>query len=628
MKMHFRLFLRYLIVIWLFVAILSGGVNAAEAPAKGVLTDERGCIFVVNEAKSGAHWSCDSGKHWQPIKSLGDIYLNRAWRKPAGGLILATGDGLYSAETIDGNFERIEKFPVALWAANPQDGSAWIRVWGDGMRYLARDGDNYKRRDKGLRRELVQDMTFDRDGTPYAGLFGGGVYRFGGQTWEPAGKGLANRNVLVLSTDSEGSLWAGTYGGGLYRMDPAQGHWKPVMGMTGRIVTCIGFKTNRILVGTRDAGLWLSGDNGKNWDQTLNDYNIQAVAVDSDDRLWAAAYADGLQRSQDNGKTWTRVLFDRPERVLQIAVAPDGGFYTLTQAGLLHYSSPGGRYGLLPLPFKTQPEEIHITMDRQGRLLAGALRAGVHASENGTIWSPLINGLPNNDIRALRSDPAGRIYAVVEKEWEQWWPNLFFLDDDDRWYPVLPDRGNKGYPDGWVDVPREGEFRESVNNYNVRDLIFLPDGRTLAWGSIYFLERDQKGIWRRDRMIYRSELLVVDMEGTLWTKGGPRGSILKRPSDWAHPEETDWERASDIPGGYTRFLYLQSGRWLATGSAGGVFVLEKGADGRMRQRFHGLMQHLVTALAELKGGMLLVGTEGGLFGSMDMGQTWSKIAQK
>jgi photosystem II stability/assembly factor-like uncharacterized protein len=92
--------------------------------------------------------------------------------------------------------------------------------------------------DAGLTNKRVLSLVLDGS-TLYAGMDGGGVFKWNGATWTPvssAGNGVVSPNcancpfiVLSLATDSRvpGTVYAGTEGAGVYKSTDAGQTWIP-----------------------------------------------------------------------------------------------------------------------------------------------------------------------------------------------------------------------------------------------------------------------------------------------------------------------------------------------------------------------------------------------------------------
>ncbi len=133
-------------------------------------------------------------------------------------------------------------------------------------------------------------------GTDAAGVFASSN---GGKSWRAAG--LEDQMVLAVS----GSSLAGT-DQGLWQRGADTGFNKPEwkkLGVEG-VVTAIAQSGKTIVVGTEEAGLFRSADDGKSWQPCANTgEGINAVSC-SGDHFVAVSSAGQVFDSTDAGKSW------------------------------------------------------------------------------------------------------------------------------------------------------------------------------------------------------------------------------------------------------------------------------------------------------------------------------------
>ena len=92
-----------------------------------------------------------------------------------------------------------------------RDGSIWAGTWGGGVaRFDGHKWHNLSSKD-GLAGNIVYSMAQDQDGTFWFGT-NNGVSRYDGRTWKTLGmqEGLLDRNVYAITVAPNGDIWAGT----------------------------------------------------------------------------------------------------------------------------------------------------------------------------------------------------------------------------------------------------------------------------------------------------------------------------------------------------------------------------------------------------------------------------------
>lgn len=92
-----------------------------------------------------------------------------------------------------------------------RDGSIWAGTWGGGAaRWDGKAWINYTRRE-GLAGDIVYSVAQDREGALWFGT-NNGASRYDGKTWKNFGvkEGLLERNVYAIAVAPDGDVWVGT----------------------------------------------------------------------------------------------------------------------------------------------------------------------------------------------------------------------------------------------------------------------------------------------------------------------------------------------------------------------------------------------------------------------------------
>lgn len=243
--------------------------------------------------------------------------------------------------------------PGVTTVAVTPDGAVWygfgLRTWppsggGGAIRVHSGETTLYGTQE-GLPDDNVQLLKVAPDGTLWAAA-GCHVVRFDGQVWQSIGpvctrvKGL----VLDMAFAPDGTLWmAGT--AGLVQYDRQTGTMRDQLDLSLGLA-------HSLVVGA-DGTIWMSGwtgslgsyyvgrFDGSEWttfDTTeLFDDIVTRVVVGPDGLLWCATPYHGVVRY--DGHTWKEFTTadDLPSnRIVDIAVAPDGMIWVLTDRGLAH----------------------------------------------------------------------------------------------------------------------------------------------------------------------------------------------------------------------------------------------------------------------------------------------------
>ena len=224
---------------------------------------------------AGVFRSLDAGASWQAISPpwiVWDMALG-----VEGRLYVATTGGVLSTDAVQHDpvswrrTEGLEGVTFFTVSPDPTDAeSFWAGAWGndigvsnDGGRTLARLG-------AGL--ETLSILAILRHSTPGQFTVGTieGLFRSddGGASWFKLPGALMQQTVYALLQGSDGVLWAGA-ADGLWRSDDYGVTWQPINALADVTVIRLGRISlphgELLWVGSEDAGLWWSQDNGASW---------------------------------------------------------------------------------------------------------------------------------------------------------------------------------------------------------------------------------------------------------------------------------------------------------------------------------------------------------------------------
>ena len=182
----------------------------------GIAVDAKDRVWFATEGGvsllEGRNW-----RSWTHKDGLGAPNLGKL--PPSANTGLGTRSRQDLSTLAQGSSSYNPNYVFSVYAA--RDGSIWAGTWGGGVgRY---DGDkwtNYTDKD-GLAGNIVYSIAQDRSGALWFGT-NKGVTRYDGKTWQQLGKsdGLIDVNVYALAVAPDGNLWAGTKGG-VVRIAPA-----------------------------------------------------------------------------------------------------------------------------------------------------------------------------------------------------------------------------------------------------------------------------------------------------------------------------------------------------------------------------------------------------------------------
>lgn len=368
---------------------LDGGSVSAIAPSPSFPL-----ALYVGTAQSGAFRTTDGGRSWSPASSG-----------------LATGSTFAPVYTL------------AVDPRNPE--SVYLGSYGKAFR--TRDGGRTWVATAPLASasisHVVLALSFDplNPDIVYAGT-AGGVYRTrnGGRTWTPRRTGLTNNAVRALGFAADGSFYAGLQTGFVYRSVDSGGRWRKTNASPLPSIVSLGFdprSPSSVFAGTVD-GLFLSHNFGRSWSQVaapLLTGSVLSVSFQSATERFYAANTTGVFVSVDRGSSWSRTPGPLGAPLVEcFAVGREAlfaGTFDPSTSGELRRSDDGGSrwqsatHGislLTPLALAFDAVDLRLLYTTAGR-------AGLFRSRNaGVTWSRL--DLGTGDLRievsALTIEPA------------------------------------------------------------------------------------------------------------------------------------------------------------------------------------------------------------------------------
>jgi photosystem II stability/assembly factor-like uncharacterized protein len=170
---------------------------------------------------------------------------------------------------------------------------------------------------------------------------------------------------------------------------------------------------DRLYAGTEGQGIFRSTDLGSSWDSAgLPYYNFNSIVFDSDDIVFVATDL-GLFRSEDHGLSWVRadssmedktvkaLAFNQSNVLFAGNVAPGGN-----TGKILRSTDEGASWEDLT----TVPNGCHaLAVSRVGTVLASTGGVKLRSTDDGITWNE-ITGI-NSAVLCFASDSSGDIYA-------------------------------------------------------------------------------------------------------------------------------------------------------------------------------------------------------------------------
>lgn len=397
----------------------------------------------------------------------------------ADALLAETGDGATVAT--DGLTAEADANLNVYCLAVDRKGRVWTGTDAGIIRYSPAGKDHWTSDARGMRQglpdNLVQDIAFASDGTPWLALRDSGLCRTDLEAtrfrtikgWQygslsrlqatpdgilwcgtdaqglvgydlirqsfqtiSATEGLASNRVLALHLDAQGTLWIGTNSGATNLLGRRFAFIGKTEGLLSEHVFSV-LKDRRgyYWVGT-DSGLTRlsAGSNGRlqarttlryngRTDEGRNAANINALAEGQDGTIWAGTFY-GLYKVDPYTLQATRVPVVQPRTgVLSIATGKNGSLWlAAVGVGLVQVDNPASAnpgFRVLGAAQGLKSNYLyHVLMDRSQQVWVATDGAGI-ARWNGRKFEHFgeAQGLPSRTVFSIKQDNEGRMYVLT-----------------------------------------------------------------------------------------------------------------------------------------------------------------------------------------------------------------------
>jgi len=226
-----------------------------------------------------------------------------------------------------------------------------------------------------------------------------------GAAWSAKNNGLTSVHISAMAI-SGNKIYAGSRGRGLYLSTDNGNNWNSVITGTGLdlapAVYSIAFSGNNIFAGSYGEGGFYSNNNGGTWNaMNIADTVINSIAVSGNNIFIATNSFGGVFVSTDNGLHWTVMNNGlNNHNVFSLAVSGTN-IYAGTDEGGIYLSTDNGSN------WTTMNSDLPLTMVglltiSKNNLYAGLIGSGIYLSGNdGSNWTVLNNGLADNTVYSL-----------------------------------------------------------------------------------------------------------------------------------------------------------------------------------------------------------------------------------
>ena len=417
-----------------------------------VIDNANGVLYAGTDV--GVFRSQDDGESWQAVYNEREKITSLLMDSQNGVLyagsessIFRLRDGEENWENVSGVLDTSSVTTAIPLIIDSRDGTLYAGTYGGGV-FLSQDGgESWQEASNGLTNTFIRSMAQNNlDGSLYTGT-DNGVFRSqdGGESWQAVNIGMMNTKVVSIALDNhDGTLYAGT-SRAVFRSQDSGKSWQPAnRGMTNTIIRTLVFDEQKgIIYAGTEGGAFRSYDNGENW-QTISsgvtDTIINTLELGNlDDTLYAGSRDFGIFRSHNDGRNWQSIngglwlwnysietLLEDSQNGILYAGINSGGIFRSANGGESWESASNGLKGGIA-PYTTV---WTLVQDSQSRMLyAGTSSIGVYrSSDEAESWEAAGSGLEHPYVWSLLQDNQDKVlYAGTLG-------GLFRLtDEDENW---------------------------------------------------------------------------------------------------------------------------------------------------------------------------------------------------
>jgi len=311
------------------------GYNTGECWAFGESKD--GVLFAGDGQYVQLYRSTNYGDTWELSANLRPLVFatdsnNKVYAGTFDGLFATTDNGLNWTQN---NF--LSNIPVSSILIDTNNNiycSTGYYNNGNGVFYSTNGGLNWTQ--LGLAGKVVLSMSFDSEGSLYAGTKQDGLFRTTdmGQSWTQYQNGLYRKQVFRLRINKQDDIFIGSENEGIFR-SVNNGESFVQIGLPISNVKNIVFSGDSLIFASTPSGVQKYNRINKEW-SNAGLHNVEAISITPSDYLYAGTFDDGLYKSTDLGKSWelTNLTIDSLMSVYNVLAINDDTVFVATEFNL------------------------------------------------------------------------------------------------------------------------------------------------------------------------------------------------------------------------------------------------------------------------------------------------------
>jgi photosystem II stability/assembly factor-like uncharacterized protein len=233
-----------------------------------------------------------------------------------------------------------------------------------------------------------------------------------GTSWLSLTQGVGTSYISTLAANGN-AIFAGTVGNGLFLSTDNGNHWDSSnTGLSATYIRSLFVSGNKIYLAA-DCGVYVSTNNGMNWQIIINRCDIRYYSLAVKDNSLFVGTDSGVYRTNDDGSDWTLVSSGLTNNTI-LSLAVDGNNILAGTYGAGVFLSLNNGSSWTSTNINLLVGKISDILVNGSNLFVATTGGGVYkSSNNGLNWNSINVGLSSTNINCLLFD-RGVLYAGAD----------------------------------------------------------------------------------------------------------------------------------------------------------------------------------------------------------------------
>ncbi|HZV12483.1 MAG TPA: T9SS type A sorting domain-containing protein [Candidatus Kapabacteria bacterium] len=194
----------------------------------------------------------------------------------------------------------------------------------------------------------------------------------------------------------------------LFVISVARAEWVQTNGISGGVISSLVISGTNIFAGTQNGGVYLSTDNGANWN-AIGGRNIIFYHLAISGGYMYGGTRHGMVVSTDNGINWSAANTGMADTNVTSLAVSDGNVFAGTGAGVFLSTDNGSHWNAVNSGMTNTTVYSLAVLGED--VFAGTFGGIFRSSDNGAHWTPVNTGLGADTIVLALGVSGGNLYA-------------------------------------------------------------------------------------------------------------------------------------------------------------------------------------------------------------------------